>query len=144
MRGNDDFRPTAQVKRDNARYILSSYCPTDTFAFDDNEAALKTYRAAGLNVLCAPQCWDELLVAMRYRAKDETAASVLKRYVAQSTEDFVEIATVHQKDSRSAVIQPNDGDRGGLDLDSKSKVNRETHAMSENNPNHIGVRDDRD
>jgi hypothetical protein len=84
MRNNEDFRSTADVKRDNIEVLLRSHNADDIFAFDDSDAAIKAYSEAGINSLRAPDCWADLLTGMRERALDESAAAVLKRCAAKS------------------------------------------------------------
>jgi hypothetical protein len=86
MRANDDFRPTAQVKRDNIDSLLRAYPSREIFAFDDNEAALRTYSEAKITSLRAPECWTSLLAAMR--SPGEKLDLILKRCAFSSNQSF--------------------------------------------------------
>jgi hypothetical protein len=88
MRANDDFRPTAEVKRDNLQLLPRPCRSRDIFAFDDNPAALRAYREAGINALWAPRCWDDLLAAIAEGAAHQRAADILRRCAANSMRDL--------------------------------------------------------
>jgi hypothetical protein len=78
MRADDDFRPTAEVKRNNITSVLRAHSSGEIYAFDDNEAALRIYREIGIASLRAPDCWNDLLGATRSRK--ETMNVLLKQH----------------------------------------------------------------
>jgi hypothetical protein len=81
MRADSDFRPTAEVKRDNLRAILRSNPGQETFAFDDNRNVLSAYREEGVHGLHAPECWSRLRSSILARGAQESVAAVLKRHL---------------------------------------------------------------
>ncbi len=66
MRGDDDFRPTVEVKKDNlCRYVLSHHSPKDIWAFEDNSSSVHMYREAGIRTFSTPEIWGKLRFAMQ-------------------------------------------------------------------------------
>jgi beta-phosphoglucomutase-like phosphatase (HAD superfamily) len=144
MRADDDFRPTAEVKRDNLELLLRSYTGDDVFAFDDNQAAVTAYRRAGINALWAPRCWDELLAAIADRAAHESAADILRRCAEGSLRDLGEVHRIDHQDSGPAGVKTDYGNRGASNLDAQGEVDRDSQAVRNHGSNHVAVGDDRD
>jgi hypothetical protein len=144
MRGNDDFRPTAEVKRDNLESLLRLYPSDEVFAFDDNEAALRTYREAGVDAFWAPRCWDELLIEIRGRESNQAVASILRRYAAASDRNSRQVESIDQQDSGPARVKANDGNGGRADLDAQGEINSHSERPGNNGTNHIRMSNNRD
>lgn len=145
MRANDDFRPTAEVKRDNLCELLQIHRQEEIFAFDDNQAALRTYREAGANALWAPRCWEGLLAALESRAAHESAASVLRRHAAALLEHPCEIQAVDHQDARGrAHLEAQDGNGAQSDLDAQGEIDWNSEAVGNDGSNYVRVSNDRD
>lgn len=144
MRANDDFRPTAEVKRDNLQLLPRACQSRDIFAFDDNPAALRAYRDAGINALWAPRCWDDLLAAIGEGAAHQGAAEILRRCAANSVRDLGEVHNVEHQNSRPARVKADHGNRGAGNFDAQGEIDRDSQAVRDHSSNHVGVSDQRD